>query len=249
MNAHRLLIALASVLLIAVSPVFAEEDGKAILEKAAKAIGADKLSEAKAFSWKTKGKLSFGGMESEFGSETIVQGVDHMRSKFEGDFGGNKVEGVTVLDGDKGWRSFGGMKMPLDGDGLAVEKRNAYLQIAPALITPLQGKGFEIKGAGESDVDGKAALRVKFADTDGKDFTIYFDKETGLPIKQTADVQGFMGEEYKQETFFKDYKDFDGIKKATKIEVRRDGETLLTQEVTEFKALKEVPADTFAEPK
>ena len=52
-----------------------------------------------------------------------------------------------------------------------------------------------------------------------------FDKESGLPVKQVAKVLGFQGQEYTAETTFADYKDFDGIKKATKIEVKRDGET------------------------
>jgi len=62
-------------------------------------------------------------------------------------------------------------------------------------------------------------------------------------------VIGFNGEEYLQDSTFSDYKDFGGIKKATKVSIKRDGEGFLEGEVTEFKVLDKVPADTFAEPK
>ena len=51
------------------------------------------------------------------------------------------------------------------------------------------------------------------------------------------------------ETTFGDYKDFGGIKKATKIEVKRDGEPFQKMEVTEFKVLDKVDPETFTEPK
>jgi hypothetical protein len=83
---------------------------------------------------------------------------------------------------------------------------------------------------------------------DGKEFTLAFDKESGLPVKLVARVVGFQGNEYTQETTYKDYKDLDGIKKATKIESKRDGEKFREEEITEFKILGKVDPKTFAEP-
>jgi hypothetical protein len=45
------------------------------------------------------------------------------------------------------------------------------------------------------------------------------------------------------------YKEFDGIKKATKIESKRDGEKFIEQEITDYKVLDKAPADAFTEPK
>ena len=59
---------------------------------------------------------------------------------------------------------------------------------------------------------------------------------------------GSQGREFTQETTFGDYKEFDGIKKATKIERRRDGEKILEQEITEFKVLDKIAPETFAQP-
>src|SRR5436853_6245609 len=78
---------------------------EAIVDKAVKALdGAEKLGAIKAATWKAKGKIFFGGGENDFTSTSTIQGFDHYRSEFEGDFGGNKIRGITVLDGDKGWR-------------------------------------------------------------------------------------------------------------------------------------------------
>jgi hypothetical protein len=227
-----------------------DQDAKAVVDKGIKALGGEeKLGKAGAFSWKNKGTISFNENENKFNSSVIVQGLDHYRSEFEGEFNGNAVKGVTVLVGDKGWRKFGDNLMDMETEAIANEKRNIYLQLVPATLVPLKGKGFKVESAGEEKVGGKPAAAVKVTAPDGKDFTICFDKESGLPVKQVAKVVGFGGNEFTQETTFADYKDFDGIKKATKVENKRDGERFLDVQVTEFKALDKVSPDTFAEPK
>jgi hypothetical protein len=227
-----------------------DADATAILDKAMKALGgADKLSKIEAATWKGKGKITFGDNENEFSGQSTMQGLDHFRSEFEGEFNGNTVKGVTVLNGDKGWRRFGDMPMELDQDALANVKRTVYLSVIPITIAPLKGKGFKVEAAGEEKVGGQPAVILKVSCPDGKDFTLSFDKESGLPVKQVARVVGFQGEEFTQETTYADYKDLAGIKKATKLEVKRDGETFLKQDVSEFKILDKVDPEVFSEPK
>ena len=93
------------------------------------------------------------------------------------------------------------------------------------------------------------AVALKVTGPDGKDFTLYFDKESGLPVRLVAKVVGFNGEEFVQDSTFSDYKDFGGIKKSAKVSVKRDGETFVESEITDFKIIDKVPAETFAEPK
>jgi hypothetical protein len=61
-------------------------------------------------------------------------------------------------------------------------------------------------------------------------------------------VVGFQGDEFTQETSFDGYKDFSGIKKATKSSSKRDGDPYVEAEVTDFKVLEKVSPETFAEP-
>src|SRR5713101_9088372 len=120
---------------------------------------------------------------------------------------GTRVEGDTVLAGDKGWLSFG-MTMDLEGDVLANEKRNLYLQVIPITLLPLKDKSYKLEAAKEEKVGDKPAVGVKVTAPDGKDFTIYFDKESGLPVKVVAKVLGFMGDEFTQESLLGGYKEF-----------------------------------------
>jgi hypothetical protein len=232
-------------------PAGAEGDtgSLAIFDKAVKAMGGEeKLAKVKAVSWKAKGTIRFGDNESKFTSTTTVQDLDHFRREFEGDFGGNMFKAVTVVSGGKGWRKFGDNAMDLDEGALANEKRTMYLQIVPATLLPLRGKGFKVATAGEEKVDGKAALAVKATGPDGKDFTVYFDKKTSLPVRVVAKVVGFMKDEYVQETNLGNYKDFGGIQRATKIENKRDGDAFMTQEITDFQILSKVDPKLFAQP-
>jgi hypothetical protein len=226
-----------------------DKDPITVLDKAIKALGGEeKLKKVDSIKWKSKVAITFNGNTNDFTSYATIQGLDHYRSEIEGEFGGNPFKGVTVFNGDKGWRRFGENKMDLEGDALANEKRQVYLQVIPSLLVPLKGKGFKLEAAGEEKVDDKPAAGIKVIGPEGKEFKLYFDKESGLPVKLVARVVGFGGEEFTQETTYKDYKDFDGIKKATKADSKRDGEDFVKSEVTEFKVLDKIDPKTFSEP-
>jgi len=236
----------AILLVPCISARAADGDAKSILDKGIKALGGEeKLAKAEAFSWKSKGTVNINGNESEFTGQTTAKGLDHFRREFSTD----QFAGVVVLAGDKGWRKFGDNASNVEGDGLDHEKRRVYLDVIPITLVALKGKGFKYEAGAEEKVGDKPAVTLKATGPDGKDFTLAFDKESGLPVKLVGVVMGFQGSEQNMEVTFGDYKDFAGIKKATKIEVKRDGETFQKFEVTEFKVLEKVDPDTFTEPK
>src|SRR5262245_31135261 len=94
----------------------------------------------------------------------------------------------------------------------------------------------------------RPAAVLKVTGPDGNDFHLSFDQESGLLLSMDVTVR-FQGRKVSQLTTFGEYKDFDGIKKATRIERKRDGEKILEQEILEFKILEKVPTETFAEPR
>ena len=226
----------------------AKADPAAVIDKAAKALGvADKPPAAH----RTKAKIAitFMGMEVEAEGTATVKGLDHIRSEFAGDFGGNKVEGVTVIAGDKGWQTFGGNEMEQDADALAREKRNLYLSAITLNPAVLKGKGFKVAAAADEKVDDKPAAVLAGTGPDGKEFKAYFDKGTGLPVRVSAPmVAGFGGDEADQVWTFTDYKDFDGVKRPTKTTVTRGGEKFITQQLVEFKVLDKVDSKLFDKP-
>jgi hypothetical protein len=226
-------------------------DAKAVIEKAIQALGGeDKITalEGKVVETKGKGKLNFGGNEGDFTTTTTTMGLNRFRQDFKGDFGGNEVKGITVLDGDKGWRKFGDNTSKLEDEQLANQKRTVYLSLIPAVILPLKGKDFKVESTKEDKVDNKPAIALKIVGPDKKDFELFFDKESGLPVKMLATVSGFQGDEFTQETTYSKYKEFDGVKRATKVENKRNGEKFIDIEITDVKALDKADAKTFAEP-
>jgi hypothetical protein len=226
-----------------------EAEVKVVLEKAIQALGGEaKLAKAASFSRRGKGTITIQGNDNDFTSATTYQGIDHYRNEFEGDFNGNPIKGTVILNSDKAWRKFGDNKTEMDVNGVANEKRNAYLQTVPVTILPLKGKEFKVESAADENIGDKPAAVLKVATTDGKTFTIAFDKASGLPVRVVATVAGFQGQEFSQETTYSEYKDFDGIKRATKIESKRNGEKFLKQEITDVKVLDNVDPKTFAEP-
>jgi hypothetical protein len=227
-----------------------DKAAQAVVEKAIKALGgAENLGKVKAATWKSKVKMNFGGNENDMTSQVTMQGLERFRQDLEGDFQGNPAKIIFVINKDKGWRQFGGKTDALENEGLASQKRGVYLQLVPLLMLPLKDKSFKVLSSPEQQIDGKLASALKVIAPDGKDFQIFFDKDTGLPVKVIAQVVGFGGQETMQEMTFGNYKDFGGIKKATKLTTSRDGQKFMDMDVLEFRVLDTVDPMLFTEPK
>ena len=239
-RAHALVIAVA-VLAATFGPARADDPkAKAILDRAIKALGGqEKLAKIEAFSWKAK--VKFGPARREEEAEVMIKGLDHMRRAY----GVNLV----VLAGDKGWRKVRNATQELSDESIANEKRSIYLQVIPIILLPIKRDDFSYEAAGEGNVGDKPALVLKITAPDGNDFMLFFDKETGLPVKEVAQIDVPGGRKATAETIFSDYKDFGGIKKATRIEVKSLGfGSGFSQIITDFQVLDKVDGGTFAKP-
>ena len=248
----RQIVALVALALLcgAAGPTRADgaQDAQAIVDKAIKALGGEEaLGKVKMASWKAKTRTTIQGNETEGTSTATMQGMDHFRQEAEGEFNGNKFRFVTVLDGDKGAGKFGDNRSEMDKAGVTSQKRIVYLTLIPITILPLKGKEFTLETIAEEKIGDKPAVGIKVTGPDKKDFKLYFDKESGLPVRTTAKIAGFQGEEVTQETTYSDYKEMAGIKKATKVVAKRNGEKFQEQQVTEFKLLDKVEPKTFTD--
>jgi hypothetical protein len=113
-----------------------------------------------------------------------------------------------------------------------------------------QGRG----SASRALPGGGGATCLKVTGPDGKDFTLHFDEESGLLVKQVT--QKYPGTTLV--TVNRNYKDFRGIKVATRVVTRWDfpekpqfePQTEITElEMTEFRVLDKVDPNTFAKPR
>jgi hypothetical protein len=233
------------VLLLA-APARADDaaDVKAIVDKAIKAHGGEeKLSKIKAETFTAKGTYYGMGDGLPFTGHFAVQWPGRFRMEIEGAF-------ILVVDGDNGWTKSGtGDVAEMNKDEMAFQKESLYAQGVERLLV-LKEKDFTFAPLEAIKVDGKATVGVKVSRKGHEDIKLYFDKETNLLVKVErrvkASEQGY--KEVNQETFFKDWKDVDGIKVVQKVVDKRDGKLYVEEEVSDVKYLEKVEPKLFSKP-
>jgi hypothetical protein len=221
----------------------------AILDKAMNALGGEEaLAKLKAATWKAKGKIRYGEDYHDFTSSALVQGLTQYRLEMASEFKDIKVNAVEVLYGDAGYRNIGAVAKELDAEGIANLKRDVYLLVVPMTLVPLKSKNFKLEVLPMETVGDRPVVGIKATAPDGKDFRLYFDKTSGLPVKLVANIVSPMEGEFTHVTLYANYKDFGGVKKATKITVNRDGAKFMEQEITDFKVVDKLDKSAFIKP-
>jgi len=162
-----------------------------------------------------------------------------------------EIENVftLVLNGDKGWMSMGGSTEEMSKEQLAEQKETHFAGYVTTLL-PLKDKAFNLAPVGEAKVGDRAAVIVKVTHEGHRDVLLFFDKENNRLVKSEykAKAQEQGGEEVKQEVFFSDYRDVDGVKFPMKIVVTRDGKPYVEAENSEVKAVDKPDDKVFAKP-
>lgn len=242
------LLAVLVCLLLPAACVAADDDSRAIIDKAIKAHGgAEKLAKFTAAQTKSKGKIELAG-GIEFTSESAFQLPDKFKESIDLEVMGNKVKVATVYNGEKGWIVVGGETKEMDDKTLEASKEQAhFMQIMR--MTFLKDSKCEYSPLGEAKVNGNAAVGVKVTAKGHKDINLYFDKKTGLLAKvERQALDAMSGKEVAEERIIHDYQDIDGIKVVKKITVNRNGEKFMEVEIVEHKPLEKLDASEFAKP-
>jgi len=105
----------------------------------------------------------------------------------------------------------------------------------------------EVKVEGEDVIDGKACWRlVVMPPKSSKPETLWFDKESGLLVKDASTLVSAMGE-LQIESLYLEYKDAGGIKIPRSVRQAMGPQTLITT-ITEVKVNPDLPADAFEAP-
>ena len=87
--------------------------------------------------------------------------------------------------------------MELEGDELANEKlKDLPPGASPQTLVPLSGQRItRSRRPAKTRSAASPPSGLKATRPDGKEFTIYFDKTSGLPVKLVAKMVGFDGQE------------------------------------------------------
>jgi hypothetical protein len=232
-----------------VNRVRADDDLRAIIDKAIKAHGGEaRLNKFNAGTTKTKGTLYVMGIKAPFTQEAWVQLPSQVKSVMELEVMGQKVTVTTVFTDKKGWYNVAGQTKEMDDKTLEAAKDEMY--VARVLrLTHLKDKAYDLSPLGETKVGGQAAVGVRVASKGHRDVNIFFDKATGLVAKvEHRAVDPMSGKEFTEERLPSDYHDVDGLKSPKRVIVNRDGEKFMEADEIEAKNVEKFDDSVFAKP-
>ena len=81
----------------------------------------------------------------------------------------------------------------------------------------MKQSGYNYTVGGIEDVNGKEAYALIVKSPAGREYTNYYDKTTGLKVKNTTVEEAGPGKKITVQTYFSEYKNFNGIQIPTKI--------------------------------
>lgn len=228
-------------------PAVDAAETKRILDKALDAHGgAAKLAKLTAATWKAKGKFQGPMGEQEFVEEVAVSFPG--KNRFDVNVGDN-FRFIAVLNGDKGWARFGDQAQEMDKASVDEVKENHYADWLTTLA-PLTDKAFSLTKVAESKVNDRPAVGFKVTRSDRRDVTLYFDKESGLLVKRVTKAKDLFqgGAEFHEELIYGGYKEFDGVKRPTKVRQVKDGKDAMESTLSDYKLAEKLDDKLFAKP-
>lgn len=201
-------LALALVVLSSTSSARAQDDPRALVQKAVKAAGLDRSGPLPASHLRIKGTFAFD--KSDFTGEIWTEPTGSFKNVFQIHVGGQGTTVAQALHEGKAWAATDGKVEPLDADTAADMKLSPYHERLLALTPLLEDKGFKLAPLGESRVDGKSARGIKVSFAGRPDFKLYFDTETGFLVRTEYQVRKeSQGKEVTVTTTLGDYRDVD----------------------------------------
>ena len=115
------------------------------------------------------------------------------------------------------------------------------------MLPALKDKAYTLSPLGEVKVGTQAAMGLSISHNDRKDVSLFFDKESGLPLKSEVRVADPQGKEITVEFLYSDYKDFGGVKLCSKVSIKVD-DMDFKMELSEIKGVDKVDASQFDRP-
>jgi hypothetical protein len=237
-------------LLAASSGLRAQDDVRAVVEKAVTAHGGkDRLGRIKAVQTRTRGVLTIGDGEAPFTAETLAQFPGQIKNVLECEVQGKKQSVVQIINGDKAALAINGQPLALGEKVLAELRELQYAERVNTLLPLLEDRGLELSAAGAGKVHGVATVGVRVASRGHRDVVLHFDKASGLLVKaERRALDPATLREVAQEEYYGDYKDVDGLKKPMKVTVFKDGKKYMQAEVVEIRYLDRLDDRVFSQP-
>lgn len=188
------------------------------------------------------------------GTMTMAQGMDlsftqamkrPMKYRMDMSFQGMSV--VTAFDGTTAWS-----KNPMAGNKpeKAPEsevKRMAEQADLDGVLINSKEKGYKLELVGTEDIDGSTAYKIKVTDKDNEVSHMFIDATTWLEIMWSKNIS-MMGQEADVEIMMSNYQDVGGVQMPMLMEIRSEGQTVMSMTYSNPKVNVPLSDDRFAFP-
>jgi hypothetical protein len=221
-----------------------------LIDRSVKALGgAKKLAKLKGATWKGKGHLANPSGRTPFTEESVTNLPEQFYMTMETMENQQQGRLVIVVNRDKGWIKAGEQTSDMPKDFLAAFKNMLYARSLALHPQGLLHQDITLSPLGEIRIGDKPAQGVR---TERKGFpavNVYFDKETGLPVKTEMNSRELEdNREVTFEFFFSDYKEFNGVKACSKLVWKKNGQVYLEREIADVTPREKPDDSVFGRP-
>lgn len=217
-----------------------------------KAHGGDKIEKYRAEVLKFDGKMMFQGQELPITGEHVVQLPGQMKSVIRLEVDGLKLEFVTVVNGDKGWRRTNGITSDMDANALAQSKDTLHAYRVARMTQIPNDREFKLVNkniaSNPSIIDGVRAWGIQVSYPKEKDVVLWIADKEKLLLKMERMQQNAEKKMFLVAESFSDYKEINGVQRPMKRIVFMDGKKSMESKATEIKLLEQIDEKEFAKP-
>lgn len=223
-----------------------------LLDKSSRALGGeDKLLKLGTSTWKTKGKIVTNeNAEVTFTDDWHYRTIDKkFRVDMDASVQGGSIRATFVFSGDNGWMKVSNNPKTVDipKEYAAAIREGIHAARVVHRLPTLKDKAIELSPLGELRIGDRDAVGLRVIHKGHPDLSLFFDKQTHLPIKceiRVTEGEQQMGYEF----LYEDYKDFDGLKLYSKLIFKRDGKVFLESELSDLKPQEKLDDSLFDKP-
>lgn len=223
-----------------------QEEATAVVDRAIALIGGQtQVGKLRAGVWKTSGTFQGRPSRAEFHGELPGKfRIDSTRIE-----DGKEVHHARIVNGERGWVVEGNKVTPMSKAQIEGVRASFYHKQVATTLLPLKDRDCRLSLAGSTEVEGKPAAVVRVQRKGHPPLTLYFDQLTGLLVKtEMMAADPGTGKDRKVELYLGDYRDFEGIKLATRTRTLHNGKPFLETELVDFRRVDRLPAKLFQAP-
>jgi hypothetical protein len=214
-------------------------DAREGIRRGIQALGGEaRLARCDAMSYQARGKVHFRGVALPFTARFLCRHPSQYCLSFSSEL----FKATAVLDGDKGWQKLNDEVTEMTADRVAEVRDELHVTRILGMVALLKDKGFQLSLLGKTIIDGGEAVGVLVRHKGQRDAKLYLSTKTWLPVKLESRISE-EGKEMTQETFYSDYKPYDGVQRPGKVVILRDGKPYSEASVCEHWTLEKKACD------